>query len=182
MWVKAMSNLSKTYANALFELSLEENIADEVLCQSKEIKELLLQNPEFIKLLDTPTIPKEEKVRVADKTFGDSVNKNLLNFMKVMIERKNANELLHSIDDFEVLYNKHYGIEKAVAITAVPMSEEMKNKLCEKLAKVTGEKIILTNKVDPSVIGGVVLEFSDKQYNDSIANKLSELKVRLKKI
>ena len=48
MWVKAMSNLSKTYANALFELSLEENIADEVLCQSKEIKELLLQNPEFI--------------------------------------------------------------------------------------------------------------------------------------
>ena len=58
----------------------------------------------------------------------------------------------------------------------------MKNKLCEKLAKVTGEKIILTNKVDPSVIGGVVLEFSDKQYNDSIANKLNELKVRLKKI
>ena len=182
MWVKAMSNLSKTYANALFELSLEENIADEVLCQSKKIKELLLQNPEFIKLLDTPTIPMEEKVRVADKTFGDSVNKNLLNFMKVMIERKNANELLHSIDDFEVLYNKHYGIEKAVAITAVPMSEEMKNKLCEKLAKVTGKKIILTNKVDPSVIGGVVLEFSDKQYNDSIANKLNELKVRLKKI
>ena len=58
----------------------------------------------------------------------------------------------------------------------------MKNKLCEKLAKVTGKKIILTNKVDPSVLGGVVLEFSDKQYNDSIANKLNELKVRLKRI
>ena len=134
MWVKAMSNLSKTYANALFELSLEENIADEVLCQSKEIKELLLQNPEFIRLLDTPTIPKEEKVQY-DKTLGDSVNKNLLNFMKVMIERKNANELLHSIDDFEVLYNKHYGIEKAVAITAVPMCRGNEKQTLRKTCK-----------------------------------------------
>ena len=80
------------------------------------------------------------------------------------------------------LYNDYNNIEKATAITAVPMSEELKNRLAEKLQAVTGKKIILTNKVDESCIGGVVLEMNDVQYNDSIAEKLNSLKQQLKSI
>ena len=60
--------------------------------------------------------------------------------------------------------------------------DEIKAKLTEKLEKTTGKKILLTNRVDPDCLGGVILQFSDMQINDSIAQKLETLKNQLKNI
>ena len=177
-----MSNLSSSYASALFELSLEENILDSVMQQSAMLAQIVNSNEDFYKLLNAPTVTKEEKIALMDKVFGRQIDKRLLNFVKVMISRKEALRLKDSLKEFEDLYNTHNNIEKATAITAVPMSEELKNRLAEKLQAVTGKKIILTNKVDESCIGGVVLEMNDVQYNDSIAEKLNSLKQQLKSI
>ncbi len=177
-----MSNLAATYADALFEIAKEENILDEIMSQGREVSALLAATPDMMKILNTPTVSKDEKVSLIDKVFSGNVNVNLLNFMKVMAERKNTGELVESFAEFEKLYNKFNNIEKAVAITAVPLSEELSGKLTAKLEQVTGKKIILTNKVDPSCLGGIILEFSDKQYNDSIANKLANLRSQLKNI
>ena len=97
-----------------------------------------------------------------------------------MIQRKNTAELKASFTDFEILYNKYNNIEKAVATTAVPMTEQLKTKLVDKLQSLTGKKIVLTNKVDPSCLGGIILQFSDMQFNDSISGKLETLKNQLK--
>lgn len=177
-----MSNLSSSYASALFELSLEENILDSVMQQSVILAQIVNSNEDFYKLLNAPTVTKEEKIALMDKVFGRQIDKRLLNFVKVMISRKETLRLKDSLKEFEDLYNAHNNIEKATAITAVPMSEELKNRLVEKLQAVTGKKIILTNKVDESCIGGVVLELDDVQYNDSIAEKLNSLKQQLKSI
>ncbi len=177
-----MSNLSSSYASALFELSLEENILDSVMQQSALLAQVITSNEDFYKLLNAPTVTKEEKIALMDKVFGRQIEKRLLNFVKVMISRKETLRLKDSLKEFEDLYNAHNNIEKATAITAIPMSEELKNRLAEKLQAVTGKKIILTNKVDESCIGGVVLEMNDVQYNDSIAEKLNSLKQQLKSI
>ncbi len=177
-----MSNLSTAYADALFEIALEENIPQEILSQSALITQVVKENADFAKFLAAPMITKEEKTDFVDKVFGGSINKNLLNFMKVMIQRKDAAVLTESFEQYEKLYNKHFNIEKAVAVTAVPMSRELQAKLTEKLEKVTGKKIVLTNKVDESCLGGVILQFSDMQINDSIAQKLETLKNQLKNI
>lgn len=177
-----MSNLSSSYSNALFELSLEENILDEIMEQSAQLVQILSGEPELLKLLNAPTVTKEEKIRLTDKVFAGQMNVNLLNFIKVMISRKETFRLTDSLKDFEKLYNRHNNIEKATAVTAVPMTEDQKNRLAEKLQSVTGKKIILTNRVDESCIGGVVLEMSDVQLDDSIAQKLNTLKNQLKSI
>ena len=177
-----MSNLSSSYASALFELSLEENILDSVMQQSALLAQVITSNEDFYKLLNAPTVTKEEKIALMDKVFGRQIEKRLLNFVKVMISRKETLRLKDSLKEFEDLYNAHNNIEKATAITAIPMSEELKNRLAEKLQAVTGKKIILTHQVDESCIGGVVLEMNDVQYNDSIAEKLNSLKQQLKSI
>lgn len=177
-----MSNLASTYAGALFEIAKEENILEEIMSQTQEVAKLLEQTADLVKILNTPTVSKDEKVTLIDKIFSGNVNNNLLNFMKVMAERKNTEELAESFAEFEKLYNKHNNIEKAVAITAVPLTEELSGRLVAKLEQVTGKKIIMTNKVDPDCLGGVILEFNDKQYNDSIANKLATLRSQLKNI
>ena len=175
-----MSNISKAYADALFELSIEENILEEIMQQTQSLAEILSQNSDFVKLLGAPTVTKEEKITIADNVFSGKINKNLLNFIKVMIQRKDIAEIKASFADFEKLYNQHNNIEKAVAITAVAMSDELKAKLVDKLQSITGKKIVLTNKVDPACLGGVILQMEDMQFNDSISNKLETLKNQLK--
>lgn len=175
-----MSNISKAYADALFELSIEENILDEIMEEIGGLSQIFSQNADFVKLLNAPTVTKEEKCQITDNVFSGKINKNLLNFIKVMIGRKDTAEIKASFTDFEKLYNRHNNIEKAVATTAVPMSEELKEKLVEKLKSLTGKNILLTNRVDPACLGGVILQMEDIQFNDSISAKLETLKNQLK--
>ena len=175
-----MSNMSKAYADALFELSIEENILEEIKEQTAFLLQVLAENADFVKLLNAPTVTKEEKINLTDGVFSAKINKHLLNFIKVMIQRKDTAEMKNSFTDFEKLYNKHNNIEKALAITAVAMSEELKTKLVDKLQAITGKNIVLTNKVDPACLGGVILQLEDKQFNDSISGKLETLKNQLK--
>ncbi len=175
-----MSELSSTYAGALFDLSNEQGNTDIILSQCETLRDILAENGDYIKLLDTPTVSKDEKIRTVDRIFRDSLDRNLLNYIKVMIARGNSRELLASLKDFEDLYNKANNIEKAVAVTAVPMTERAIERLTEKLEKMTGKKILLTNKVDEKCLGGVILEFSTMQLDDSIASKLEELRDRLR--
>ena len=175
-----MSNISKAYADALFELSIEENILDEIMDQTLFLKQVMNENADFVKLLGAPTVTKDEKAAITDNVFSGKINKHLLNFIKVMIQRKDTTEMNSSFADFEKLYNKHNNIEKAVVTTAVAMSDELKARLVDKLQSLTGKKILLTNKVDPACLGGAVLLMEDMQFNDSISNKLETLKNQLK--
>jgi len=175
-----MSNISRAYADALFEICIEENTLDEIMQQTATMTEILAANPEFVKLLNAPTVTKEEKTSLVDTVFAGKINKSLLNFIKVMVERKDTTEIKASFADFEKLYNKHNNIEKATATTAVPMSDELKDRLVAKLNVLTGKNVVLTNIVDPGCIGGVILQFSDVQYNDSVRGKLETLKNQLK--
>ena len=175
-----MSNISKAYADALFEICIEENTLDEIMQQTAAMAEILAANPEFVKLLNAPTVTKEEKTDLVDTVFSGKINKSLLNFIKVMVERKDTAEIKASFADFEKLYNKHNNIEKATATTAVPMSDVQKERLVAKLNALTGKNVVLTNIVDPDCIGGVILQFSDIQYNDSVRGKLETLKNQLK--
>ena len=144
-----MSNISKAYADALFELSIEENILEEIKEQTALLLQVLADNADFVKLLTAPTVTKEEKIKLTDGVFSEKINKHLLNFIKVMIQRKDTAEMKNSFTDFEKLYNKH-------------------------------NNIVLTNKVDPACLGGVILQLEDKQFNDSISGKLETLKNQLK--
>lgn len=175
-----MSNISRAYADALFEICIEENSLEEIMQQSAQLAEIMAANPEFVKLLNAPTVTKEEKTDLVDKVFSGKINKSLLNFIKVMVERKDTQEINASFADFEKLYNKHNNIEKATATTAVPMSDELKAKLVAKLNALTGKNVVLTNIVDPACLGGVILQFADVQYNDSVASKLEILRNQLK--
>lgn len=175
-----MSNISRAYADALFEICIEENSLEEIMQQSAQLAEIMAANPEFVKLLNAPTVTKEEKTDLVDKVFSGKINKSLLNFIKVMVERKDTQEINASFADFEKLYNKHNNIEKATATTAVPMPDELKAKLVAKLNALTGKNVVLTNIVDPACLGGVILQFADVQYNDSVAGKLEILRNQLK--
>ncbi len=177
-----MANLTQSYAKALFELAVEQEKTHSVMEQIVYISEVIKENSQLVKFLKAPVIPPQEKTDVIDKVFKDSLDTVLLNFIKVMAERKNMDAFTDSLAEYENMYNTHYGIEKAVAVTALPLSEDLYERLKEKLEKITGKTIRLINKVDESCLGGVVLHLDGMRIDDSISTKLELLKKQLKTI
>ena len=172
--------MAAVYADALYELCAENGVCDEVLAQTKTVSQALKDNKDFIRVLDAPAITKDEKISLLDGIFSNNVHRYLLNCMKVMVKRGDGAALPGTLAEFEKRYNRANNIEKAVAVTAVPMSEAQSEKLRAKLRQVTGKTILLENRVDESLIGGVILEMDEKQYDDSIKSKLAALNKQLK--
>lgn len=177
-----MSKIASVYANSLFEVSLEEKVDNQIREEITDICNAFERDSELVKVLDAPMITKEEKEKLLDTLFKDKVNKYLLNFLKIMTDRKAVMYIRESFDEYVEVYNRHYNIEKIVATTAIEMSQELKDKLINKLQKVTGKTVILDTKVDKNVLGGIVLKYNDAQLDDSIAMKLKNMKEELSKI
>ncbi len=175
-----MDKLSAIYAQSLFELAQEAGRSKEILEDTQALLTVLKDNPDFVRMLAAPVISAEEKGAVIDNVFAGKVDKTLLHYIKVMCDRKDVHNLAESLGKYEDLYNKHYGIEKAVAVTAVPMTKEQLERLTVKLEGLTGKTIVLTNEVDEKCLGGVILRLGDMQTDGSVATRLKELNSLLK--
>ena len=170
---------AKSYGDALFMLAEELKEIDtikedfETLCKSIE------QNPDYLKLLDTPSLSREERVELVDKAFG-MLNKNLVNMTKILSERRLVYLVFKIQEAYIATYDKYYGIERVEAISTIPLNLEQLNKLKFKLEKVTGKQIIVTNTIDPLILGGMKLRYLGIQIDGSIKTKLDAFEKSLK--
>lgn len=169
-----MKTLHDSYAEALFEIAEESGITDTVLEELEAVASLLAENPDYSSLLDSPTVQTEEKISMAEKAFGQA-NAYLLNFIKILVDNKCVAELPKISKVFSALYDEKNGILRASAVSAVPLSTEQSDKIRASLEKRTGKRVVLTNKVDRSIIGGVRLDFGTEQIDKSVRTSLKAI-------
>ncbi len=169
-----MRDFCTDYANALFCVAEEENAEKTYLDQLSVIRSVIKENDDFIKLLDCPAIGKEERLSVAEECFAGAEH-GIISFIKLLTEKRRAFCLKKCIDIFERLYDDKNNIERAVCITAVPLSLQQNEQLAGKLEKITGKSIILTNQVNPHIMGGVLLRLKNREINGSVALRLKEI-------
>ena len=159
------------YGRALFLLSEEigntERVREDVTVLIAAIKE----NPDIIKLLDTPAVSKAERLSVIDRILA-SVDVNLCSLVKMLAEKREAHSLLKVLEAYLSVYDEARGIERVEAITVLPLSEEQKKKLTLKLEKKTGKTIVITNTVDTSILGGIKLRYMGIQLDASLKTGL----------
>ena len=169
------------YGNALFLLAKEENTQDAVKEDLDIIHLALKANPDYVKLLDTPALSKSEKLTLIDKSFS-SLQYSVVNLLKILCEK----HLVYSFSDvcstYSQLYDEHNGIERVEAVTAVALTCAQKDKLKEKLASMTGKKIVLKNTVNPEILGGVMLRYSGIQLDGSVKSRLDAFARSLKNL
>ena len=174
-----IDNNAKNYGDALFMLAKELDEIEIVKNDFDTLCEVIEQNSEYLKLLDTPSLSREERVKLVDTAFG-ALNKNLVNMVKILTERRLV-YLIHKIREAYVLaYDEHFGIERVEAISAIPLSNDQINKLKFKLEKVTGKQIVVTNTIDSSILGGMKLRYLGIQLDGSIKTKLDNFEKSLK--
>lgn len=170
----------KEYGRALFLLAEEEGIADEVLSDARAVRAAFSENGDYAKLLNTPALSKDERLRLIDGSLG-GVNRHLRSLVKILASEHAAHTAVSAIDGFISAYEESRGIEHATVISAVPLTDKELSRLKERLERVTQKTFIIECEVDPSILGGVKLRYMGLQLDSSLKQKLDSFKDGLMK-
>jgi F-type H+-transporting ATPase subunit delta len=176
-----VNEFSRVYGEALFELSLEESRDAVVLSQVRVLKTILMDEPQYLKLINARSVPIAERLSLLDEAFGSQVDTNLLNFLKILCQRGAFDQFHGCAEVYESLYNEHHGIIPATVVSAVPLDKDQRARIIEALERKTGKTIELTEKVDPELRGGIRCEMAGKRLDNSILNKMDSLRRALSK-
>jgi len=170
-----VTELAREYGSGLYALTEEEKISPAVLEEMQLLCQCFRAQPDFLRLLSNMSLSKEERVGILDHAFRGQVHPYLLNFLKILCERGALGEIYGCEEAFRALYYQDYGVVEAHVTTGVPLNEDQRARMIEKLGAMSGKKIALIEKVDPKVIGGVLLEMNGQRYDDTIRHRLQKI-------
>jgi F-type H+-transporting ATPase subunit delta len=174
--------VSKTYSSALFELALETDMIDKILVEYEFVKNSIDNNPDFYEILISPKIAIEEKKKIVETTYGAHISTELINFFKILMDKKRSQVIREVYDDFKILVDEHKGYVVAKVESVIPLeAKEIKN-LEEKLNTLTGKTVTVNNVINPDIMGGLVVNVGDKIIDGSVKRKLDSMKHELAQI
>ena len=175
-----MTQAGSVYGEALYDLARSEGLSEEILNELSVLSQSFIAEPDFIRLLGTPSLSKEERCRILDDSFRGKVHPYVLNFLKILTEKGYMRYFGDCCKVYRDLYDRDNGILAVEAVTAVPLNPDQLNRLTQKLIAITGKKIRLHNRIDPQVLGGVRLDYDGKRLDDTIEHRLNAISSVLK--
>ena len=115
-----------------------------------------------------------------DDSLRAQVHPYVLNFLKILTEKGYMRHFSGCCQLFRQQYNCDNGIMPVTAVTKLPLSDELRRKLTEKLSSVTGKTIELECRVDPECLGGVRLDYDGKRLDDTVSHRMDAITKALK--
>lgn len=170
-----MTKYAKTYAGALYDLAVEENAASEIMKDLSMVCDALREMPEYSKLLSTPAVPKEERKALLKEAWQGHISQYTMNFLCMLCDGGTIPEIFNCEEEFRDRLNKDLGITEVVVTSAVALTDSQKSALTAAVEKKTGKKVILTEKVNPAVLGGLKLSVGGKQYDGTVSYHLGSI-------
>ncbi len=170
-----MMALAPVYGQALFELALEDGQQDRVLSELSALDAMLSETPDYVRLMDTYSLPRQERVSLLDEAFSGRISALTLNTMKLLTERNALHALPGCRKAYEKAYRTHFHIAEALIESAVPLDEASRQRIIAALEKKTAKKIEPRWKVEPALGAGLRIEIDGVRYDNSVAAQLSSL-------
>jgi len=172
--------IAKRYAHALYEVAEERKTVDDVETQLFLVHETVKTSKDLDAMLKSPRIKAEDKKAVLEQIFKDDVKPEVINVLKVMVDRKRETSMSHLAEEFTAIANEARGIADMYVTTAVPLSQEEEAKLADTFGKVVNKQLRVHSKIDPKVIGGVLVRIGNRVYDGTLAGKLNRFNQELK--
>ena len=176
-----MTEVGSVYGESLYQLAKDESLSKVIGEQLKVMQQSMNQEPDFIRLLSSPNLTKQERCQILDDSFRGKLHPYLLNFMKILTEKGYIRHFSDCCDAYTALYNQDNGILEVTAVTATALTAQQESKLQEKLARITGKEIALRNRIDPAVYGGVRLDYDGQRLDDTVSHRMDAIRNLLNK-
>lgn len=175
-----MTSVGSMYGKALYMLACESGSCEETLAVINAVRGIFEANPAYVSLLDSPTVQVQERLDAVKSAFAET-DETVLNLLCLLTEKRHVKYFGAAVNEFERSYDTDNGILKVTAITAVPLSEKQREAIAAKLIKEIPEtkKVVIRNKIDESILGGLILQYAGKQTDASIALQLKTLQEKI---
>jgi F-type H+-transporting ATPase subunit delta len=175
------ASVEKIYADALFSLITDENGAaspahTDVLSELSALDECFRAVPDYIKMLGVPTISVTDKLSSVAAVFGGKTTRYTYNLLRLMAEKNRIGYFGRMYRQYRLLYNEAFGIAEVTVTTPFAMTETTKTKLKLKLEQITKKTVILREKIDSAIIGGIVVDYGSTRFDGSVRTKLEALR------
>jgi F-type H+-transporting ATPase subunit delta len=168
------------YAAALLAATRSEDLAA-VAESYGAVREVLRRNPDLLRFLEGPQVPTQEKKELIANLFSGRVEPILVRFFELLLDKNRAEYLAEIGERYAVLAEKARGFARAHVTTAVALPEDLATALTERLARLTGSRILLERRVDPEVIAGVKVQVGDTVIDGTVRSRLDQLRERLRR-
>ena len=175
-----MTEVGNVYGESLYALARDEQLSPQLGEELKVLRQCFQQEPDFIRLLSSPTLPKADRCQILDDSLRGKVHPYVLNFLKILTEKGYLRHFSDCCDTYTALYNRDNGILSVTAVTAVALSPAQTEKLAANLSRITGKHIELLNHIDTSCLGGVRLDYDGKRLDDTVSHRLDTIRNMLK--
>lgn len=173
------SAITVRYAKAFFTLAKEKNILDSLKSDIEMVAGVCQESKDFVLLLESPIVKTSKKMALISSLFSQKVNSLTLNFLHLIAKNKREVHIPAICSNFLALTRADQNIKSALLTTATEIDAETIKKIEILMGKELDAKIELSSKINPEIIGGLVLRMDDIQYDASVATQLKKIKQKL---
>jgi len=170
----------KRYAQAVFDIAVERQELDEWQSELRKIA-VLGEDPATAALLENPKLRFEDKKKLISGVLPD-ISPLAMNLVYLLVTKGNLNIVTEIADGYQEMLDNHRGIQRADVITAVPLDEDDKRRLETRLGAIVDKNVIIKQKVDLDLLGGIVARMGGKLLDGSVRSRLAALKSEIEKV
>ncbi|MCU0914875.1 MAG: ATP synthase F1 subunit delta [Planctomycetes bacterium] len=168
----AATHLADLYAGSLLELARDSGVVEAVSADLETLATLLTREPGFEAFLASPYFAEQTKRDLVRQVFDGKLHRLTINFLCVAIDHNRGAVLPQMIERYRQLYRAHQGYEAVTVTVAQSLSPEQRDKLAQDLAQAMQAKIDMEVRVDPAILGGVIIRHGDQMLDNSIRGRL----------
>lgn len=173
-----MSVAHRMYARALFQAVQGQDRLERVREELEDFVAAVREVPELRALLTNPQLDPRVKVRALEDLLGET-DELLRNFLLLVAEKGRMGELEETRREFEVLVAAEQGRLEVELTTAFELSDREAGDIVEQIERSSGRTVEVTRKVDPDLIGGIILQAGSMRVDSSVRGRLARLRQEL---
>jgi F-type H+-transporting ATPase subunit delta len=170
-----MEELAQVYARSLFEVAREHDKLDVLREQLGQVADAIASNRELQTFFFSPYFSTEEKQDALERVL-DGADEILMNFLGLLIEKHRMPVIFRIRQQYERLWEEENRTLPVEITSAIELDEATTESLGKAIGERTGRKIMLASRVDPDILGGIVVRVGNSILDASIRNRLEQLR------
>ncbi len=174
--------VARKYARGLFLAAKEKDLIDKAYEQFTDLKSYLDSDDTLLNFLKAPHVLDEHKLALVRDVFSERIDRLFVELLVVLVVKHRIGFLPDVIDEFTRLVEAEKGIGRATVLTALPLTESERVSLIDRLTAKTDLKIVLEEKIEPDVLGGMIVILHDEIIDGSVRRSLDLLNEQLAKV
>ena len=175
-----MEEIAEVYARALFEAAKEHDVLDRVHGELGEFADVLGENRDLQVFLFSPYFTSEEKKDGVARIVSDA-DERLVNFLQLLAERHRMPVLFRIRRAFDDMWAEENRLLPVIVTSAVELDERLLREIGDRIEEQTGRQVELTSRVDPDVLGGLVVRVGNMVMDASVRSRLEQIRKQVTK-